>query len=179
MGQNIKELPRLSFGEAIKKNLNSLTDFNGRSRRSELWWNWLIYAIISVVLRTFLGSYPLLLDIVSTVVMFGLLSAVTVRRLHDRGQNGLFVAASFVLSVISTIYANMSGLYDIANTINPNKEKIIEISTQPGIITITLLLIIVNITILVFSLMDSKKEENKYGISPKYVTEQNAWKMAQ
>lgn len=172
MEQNTKALPQLGFSEAIKKNFSSLTDFKGRSRRSELWWNYLLYAIIAFASSMFLGAHPITQGVFSVIIQAVVLSAVTVRRLHDRGQSGLWVAAALILGIAGQIYFINSGLYELASSMNPKPEKIIEIFTSPIALSISVLSIITNITILVFSLMDSKPEENKYGFSPKYITEE-------
>ena len=75
MEQNFKELPQPSFGEAVKKNLSSLTDFKGRSRRSELWWNVLLYCIVGLAALIFLGAFPVARSIVSIVVQIVFLAA--------------------------------------------------------------------------------------------------------
>jgi len=172
MEQTTKALPRLGFSEAIKKNFSSLTDIKGRSRRSELWWNFLLYIIISMVINTVLSALPLVQGIAAFIVQLVIMAAVTVRRLHDRGQSGLWVAASFALGLIAQIYICNSGFYELMNSLNPDPNKIVEILTQPALMILGVISFVVNIVILVFCLMDSKPEENKYGPSPKYVTEE-------
>lgn len=171
MEQNFKELPQPSFGEAVKKNLSSLTDFKGRSRRSELWWNVLLYCIVGLASLIFLGAFPVARSIVSIVVQIVLLAAVTTRRLHDRGQSGLWVLAAFIIGIVEQVLIQQSGFYEIADSLNPNPEKILEIVSRPELIVTLVLDFIVNITIFVFCLLDSKPEANKYGPSPKYVIE--------
>ena len=173
MRQDIKALPQLGFGEAVKKNFNSLKDFNGRSRRSELWWNFLLYMIVAFAAKIVLGAFPMIQGIADVIIQVVILAAVTIRRMHDTGHSGLWVVAAIILGIIGQIVVQQSGLYEIANSINPNPEKIIECVTQPEMLALGLLSFIVNITILVFCLIDSKPEANKYGPSPKYVTEEN------
>ena len=50
METKITTLPQLSFAEAVKLNFARITDFRGRSRRSELWWNYLMYVILTFCL---------------------------------------------------------------------------------------------------------------------------------
>lgn len=169
MEQNFKELPMLSFGEAVKKNLSSLTDFKGRSRRSELWWNYLLYIMVGIAANIILGAFPVVLAVAAIVIQIVLLAAVTIRRLHDRGQSGLWVVAAFIIGIVGQVLIQQSGFYEIASSLSPNPEKILEIVSRPEMIATWLLSFIVNITILVFCLLDSKPEANKYGPSPKYV----------
>ena len=42
---NVTAKPQLSFGEAIKLASGRVTDFKGRSRRSEYWWFMLAFLI--------------------------------------------------------------------------------------------------------------------------------------
>lgn len=42
---NVTAKPQLSFGEAIKFASGRVTDFKGRSRRSEYWWFMLAFLI--------------------------------------------------------------------------------------------------------------------------------------
>lgn len=169
MEQNFKELPMLGFGEAVKKNLSSLTDFKGRSRRSELWWNYLLYIMVGIAANIILGAFPVILAVAAIVIQIVLLAAVTIRRLHDRGQSGLWVVAAFIIGIVGQVLIQQSGFYEIASSLSPNPEKILEIVSRPEMIATWLLSFIVNITILVFCLLDSKPEANKYGPSPKYV----------
>ncbi len=169
MEQNFKELPMLGFGEAVKKNLSSLTDFKGRSRRSELWWNYLLYIMVGIAANIILGAFPVVLAVAAIVIQIVLLAAVTIRRLHDRGQSGLWVVAAFIIGIVGQVLIQQSGFYEIASSLSPNPEKILEIVSRPEMIATWILSLIVNITILVFCLLDSKPEANKYGPSPKYV----------
>ena len=171
MEQNFKELPMLGFGEAVKKNLSSLTDFKGRSRRSELWWNYLLYIMVGIAANIILGAFPVVLAVAAIVIQIVLLAAVTIRRLHDRGQSGLWVVAAFIIGIVGQVLIPQSGFYEIASSLSPTPEKILEIVSRPEMIATWLLSFIVNITILVFCLLDSKPEANKYGPSPKYVIE--------
>lgn len=159
----------LGFGEAVKKNLSSLTDFKGRSRRSELWWNYLLYIMVGIAANIILGAFPVVLAVAAIVIQIVLLAAVTIRRLHDRGQSGLWVVAAFIIGIVGQVLIQQSGFYEIASSLSPNPEKILEIVSRPEMIATWLLSFIVNITILVFCLLDSKPEANKYGPSPKYV----------
>lgn len=64
------------------------------------------------------------------------------------------------------------GYYEIIETINPDPEAAMAIMMDP-IFNIGLLVsFFVNISILIFCVLDSKPEPNKYGLSPKYVVEE-------
>ena len=83
--EDIVRLPQMSFSESVKTVLSKLTDFKGRARRSELWWFWLLYAVVSVVLNLSLAGMQVVSSVVSMLLLLSICS-VTVRRLHDRGH---------------------------------------------------------------------------------------------
>lgn len=166
--ENIKTLPSLTLGESIKSVLGNLTNFRGRARRSELWWYLLAYSIVVMVLAFVLSTFPVVLSVIVFLLQLTTWS-VTVRRLHDRGHSGWWVAASIIISLISNIYLIQSGYYEAMSTINPNIEEATEVLRGPVFPTLGFLSFIVNITIFVFCVRDGKPEDNKYGPSPKYV----------
>lgn len=168
MENGINKLPSLTISESLKTVFNNLTNFSGRSRRSELWWAFLTVAIIDFVLSLVLKSIPLAGGIITTIVQFALLSAVTVRRLHDRGQCGWWVAASLLVSIANIVYYQTSGLAEAASAVNPDVNEVIGHLSSPATVIIGTLSLIVNVVILIFCLLDSKPEANKYGLSPKY-----------
>lgn len=148
--------------------MKNLTNFNGRARRSELWWYYLLYAIMCIVASAVAMAFPYLLMTLSFILLLSV-CAVTVRRLHDGGHSGLWVLASVLIGIASNIYCLNAGLLELTQTANPNPEDILKIYSDPVFMSLGLASFVVNIVILVFSLQDSKKEENKYGPSPKYV----------
>lgn len=128
--ENIKKLPSLTLGESIKSVLGNLTNFKGRARRSELWWYWLAYFIVMMVLAFVLGAFPVVLSVIAFLLQLTTWS-VTVRRLHDRGHSGWWVAASIIIGLISNIYIMQSGYYEAMSTINPNIEEATEVLRGP------------------------------------------------
>lgn len=166
--EDIVRLPQMSFGESVKTVLSKLTDFKGRARRSELWWFWLLYAVVSIVVNMSLSGTHIVSSIVSLLLLLSVCS-VTVRRLHDSGHGGWWVAASILINIFYNIYMSATGYLDALSTINPDPDLAIKVMSDPIVITSILLLCVLNICILVFCLMDSKPEENKYGPSPKYI----------
>lgn len=167
--EKIIKLPTLGFVEAVKSVTGKLTDFNGRARRSELWWFYLLYLIVCIIVSSFVLNS--IFGIVVQTILLLLISAVTVRRLHDRGHSGWWVAASILLNVFGSCYMTAKGYFEAMATVNPDPKIITEISSDPLVIVPSVVSVVVNITILVFSLLDSDKEANKYGESPKYVIE--------
>lgn len=166
--ENIVKLPQMSFGESVKTVLSKLTDFKGRARRSELWWFWLLYAIISIILSFLLSGSYIIKSIVSILLLLSIWS-VTVRRLHDRGHGGWWVAASIIINLLYSFYLSGAGYIEALSTINPDPNMAIKMMSDPIVSISMLLMFIINICIFIFCVMDSSLEENKYGPSPKYI----------
>lgn len=161
---------QLSFMEAITHCGRNLTNFKGRARRSELWWNFLLAVIMQVVIEVF-ASLFFLPDIVSTILtsitFLGWMTAVTVRRFHDRGMNGtiVYMVAAFTLLVDLTFpYSGLDAAID-TDDINIIRDFVVDNTYHIFAMIINFVL---NIIIFVVCVLDSKPEPNKYGISPKY-----------
>ncbi len=171
--ENFKKLPSMGFGESVNSVLKNLLNFNGRARRSELWWYFLAYMVVALVAGLILTGFPVLLGIIGTVLQLTLL-AVTVRRLHDRGHSGWWVAAAIITSVFMQFYLAGSGYYEALSTVNPDPDAAMAALRGPVFPIGGLISAILNITIFVFCVLDGKPEPNKYGPSPKYVIEDEA-----
>ncbi|MBR4920711.1 MAG: DUF805 domain-containing protein [Prevotella sp.] len=172
--ENYKELPQLGMGEAIKLASSRLTDFKGRSRRSEFWWWMLVVLVGNFVLSWFITNM-LVSGIASIVVMFlGL--AVTARRLQDVGKSATWVYASYGLGIIYQILMATSGVMAqyVMIAQSGNIDKLMAFAEENAssfllIGLVSLLWFISCLIVFIFTLMDGKPETNKYGPSPKYV----------
>ena len=75
--------------------LKKFADFNGRSRRSEYWYFFLVNALVSMTFN-FIGialngsSFVGLLSMVFTLAVLVPSIAVAVRRMHDVGKSGWY-----------------------------------------------------------------------------------------
>ena len=82
----------MGFTEAVQTCFSKYATFSGRARRSEYWYFFLCYAILSGVL-SFLARNSTVFTYVSGIVEIALfipMLAVSVRRLHDIGKSGWF-----------------------------------------------------------------------------------------
>ena len=158
--------PSLDLGDAVKQAFNRAFEFKGRSRRSEYWWTMLlVYAIDVFVLP--LGWIAHLATI-----------PLTVRRLHDTGRSGwwllLHVIASAVLGTIFVIDYLATLIVTIYNVNESGDNGIILSSLLLFVgryLVIFILLFIYRVILLIFLCQDSSEKTNKYGRSPKYVSE--------
>ena len=97
------------------------------------------------------------------------------RRLHDTGRSGWWVVWCIITSVVTSYAENAAfGLtnYEVTPTTGYIDMFKAIMENSMGLFIVVALLYLINlgisISIFVFSLLDSHKEENKYGPSPKY-----------
>lgn len=165
--KQIASTPSVGFGDAVKSSLNRLTDFNGRTRRSEFWWTILAYYICLFIINMILGMVlPQTAITITGIILQFLIFGVTVRRLHDTGRSGWWVGVSWIVSIIGSIYVMANS--DILMSVNINPEDVMEFASKPATIGIMTLNTILIFIVIIFCLLDSKAETNKYGESPKY-----------
>ncbi len=116
----------MGFGAAIKSSMRQYATFSGRARRSEFWWFFLFIFLVQVPFQILFwilyvvalfpaieaagpagdvdpadiswGLFAIGIAAISIVTLFFLLPylAVMVRRLHDMGQSGWWVALAFI-----------------------------------------------------------------------------------
>lgn len=181
--------PTLGFGEANRIFWSKSLDFTGRARRSEYWWGYLSIFIISLIwsivacvivgymlkganidmmddneiFSWFLPKYLLAFSPM-LLVMVPLYAAQT-RRLHDTGHSGWWIVANLVFSLVYLVGSCylMFNMFDTVNSIEDLNWGFFLVLTLFYLVGLVL-----GIVIFVFTLFDSKPEENKYGPSPKY-----------
>ena len=78
----------VSFGEAIKLMFKKIFKFSGRSSKSEFWWGYLFFQLISLVY--FIPYLGWIISIGGIVLWLGCELPLTVRRLHDVGRSGTY-----------------------------------------------------------------------------------------
>lgn len=174
----MKQLPTLGFGEAVKLASSRITDFKGRSRRSEFWWWMLVVIIANWLITMFIGNL-LVSAIVSTIIMFFGLAA-TARRLHDTGKSAWWVYVSYALGIVTNLLTATSTAVNeftekaMDGTLNEHTiEKLSNNYAGDFMIigSLGFFMGIVALIVIVMCLMDGSPAPNKYGESPKYVNE--------
>ena len=170
-------LPSLSMGEALKLATSRLTQFSGRSRRSEYWWTVLAVMAVSIVLSfllllsLFIGEGAILITsiLVNLISLFLSLAMLplTFRRLHDAGHSALWLLPMPVFSVAIVIASAI--------------ESQSVMGFQDGALWIylffyCLVCLVYGIVLLVFTCQDSQPYTNRYGESPKYPQRQANYK---
>ena len=167
METKITTLPQLSFAEAVKLNFARITEFKGRSRRSELWWNYLAYTILTFCFSLLLGTNYMLAAIISFILQL-VIVPVTIRRMHDGGHSGIWVVAAVLLNVAANVYGFMNGFASLGDL---SPEEVMSVISNPAFIGLTLASMVVQTVIFIFAVMEGDKGENQYGASTKYIVE--------
>lgn len=183
--------PTMGFVEAVKTCLKKYFDFKGRARRSEFWWFVLFFLLVYFVgsmVMAFIAEMlaeALDMDVAKVaIVLVTLLAlafffpfiAVLTRRLHDTGRGGWWVALAVLCSITysACYYAIM---WPVLSQMGTNPYELMKSMTDavmesPVLATVMtgagMLSMLLFLVLLIFTLLDSKWETNKYGPSPKY-----------
>ena len=117
--------------------------------------------------------------IVSVLILLCPIFAVTTRRLHDVGRSGKWILWDIVLTVVSSIvlsvaYGSIGHASATAST--PSDLEMLKaiscstlsLSAEVAVYIVYLAHIAIEAIIFIFTLLDSHKGKNKYGLSPKY-----------
>ncbi|MEY2634575.1 MAG: hypothetical protein RIS75_515 [Actinomycetota bacterium] len=149
----------MNFGQSIATCYKKYFVFSGRARLSEYWWFALFSGILAI--PAFIFSLAMVLTMNMYLVMFpwvifffavGIPAiAVSVRRLHDMGQSGIWVYLSYGLQIMVLL-------------IGP-AESSDAIDNIPAIIG-NIVGGILSIAVFVMTLIPSQQKENKYGPIP-------------
>ena len=144
--EQVMSLPRTDFITAIKYALYEKFHYDlNRSRRSEFWW-FVLFLAICIPIISYLTTITRLFGLVDLWLWAGFFFAF-IRRVHDSGHSGYWGLICFTPLVL----VPMGIFVDL-----------------PKWVIFTPFLISA-ITIIYLGCMDSDKEENDYGESPKYV----------
>lgn len=161
-----KEMPQLTYTEALKNATDKIVQIQGRSRRSEYWWTKVTVFLIGLILARLLSPFGLLVLNLLTIPL-------TFRRLHDTGRSGWWLGVSILLRCVLIIILFVdifrivsTGVYDMDVDIYRMIFPMIGKYFVLGGISI-----LYDILLIVFLCLDGDKETNQYGKSPKYYRE--------
>lgn len=160
----------ITFKEAFTSWRHKLFCFKGRARRAEYWYPYIIFYIFTLIGNALLNSGAiksvgvLMTFFAVEFVCILLFLPVAVRRLHDIGLSGLWSMLGYLPLAAC-----------IPLLINPQRffQYIVMQIAFPGdntlFWTICIALSMMNVAFIILLLIDGKKEQNKYGDSPKYI----------
>ena len=181
--------PMMPFWTAVKTCFRKYFDFTGRARRSEYWWFVLFYMLVSmawIFLSTFFifagfeafsANEGAMFTTILTSMAFMIVPilifiipyyAAQTRRLHDSGHSGWWIVASFVVSLVylGVYIALMKPVFNFES--GPNFSENLSPTLLVLVSILSIISMVLSIVILVFTILDSERGENKYGPSPKY-----------
>ena len=160
--RELRVLPQLGFTEALGAACKKVTQFKGRSRRSEFWWTYLTVFIIN-----FICSFIPLIGTLMSILLGLAMIPITFRRLHDTGRSGWWWGAGIIATYgFGTIFVIDLGISSLINF------PPAAISAFLGkFVLFAIAYIAYHIVMIVFLCQDSEPFENRYGESPKYVVD--------
>ena len=172
--------PMMDPVEAVKTCLKKFFDFKGRARRSEYWWFALFVMIVSSVfnygglLVPFLSFVGVFCSLLLSIPQF----AAMTRRLHDTGRSGwwvLLLAICYLAALVSMaimIAPYGTQLFETTDSMVQAEMMADAFMSNPAVATVMsgsiLLGFLLMVITFIFTQLDSKWGENKYGPSPKY-----------
>jgi len=99
----------MGFGEAVRLFFKNYVNFQGRARRAEFWWPYLLFILVYIALIVIVGALSALGDVgamigglVALVIGLFMLAmiipslSVTVRRLHDKNMSGWMILIGLI-----------------------------------------------------------------------------------
>jgi len=131
--------------------LKNWNDFSGRTSRSQFWW-YVLFAVVFGWLASFISQ---ILGLIYYLVLFVPGLAIVTRRLHDTDRSALhllWMLPGVILGIIGNILI-IAGKYNL-----------LLLGWYKSLLTLSGIGAIV---LLVFCLLDSQPDENKYGSNPK------------
>jgi len=176
----VEASPMMDPVVAVKTCLKKYFDFKGRARRSEYWWFVLFTVIVSSVfsfLGGFLPVFTFIGLVCSLLLLIPQLAALT-RRLHDTNRSGWWIVLMVIamIGIYGSLCVMLMPYADklMAEGDNMALAKIMADAVGSNAIASTTMIcsglayLFFFVITFIFSVIDSKWGENKYGPSPKY-----------
>jgi uncharacterized membrane protein YhaH (DUF805 family) len=155
----------MNFPTSVKSGFRNYANFKGRASRSEFWWFFLFSQLVQMLAQDIPGSAA---SITSFALLVPCLS-VHARRLHDSGRSSrwlLWLVASMAGVVLAFVGLLMQSAQTFANL---DAEQLFDNGSQFWIFVmfISLISLVIGFVVnLVFLLMPSHSEMNKFGPPP-------------
>ena len=166
MGNNA--LPMMSFVDSITTCFNKYVSFEGRARRSEYWWFWgltyiVIIFIINLVIWQFHEHSKLESEYLGVLLDLDKQDAI---RAQISAVDSTFTTWIFVLGILMLLLL-LPSLAVLTRRLHDTGRSgwIIVLNFIPVVNIVTIIMTFI------YTVMDSKPEDNKYGPSPKYISE--------
>jgi len=151
----------MSFGQAIKTVFKNLTNFQGRSRRSEFWWFYLFITLVSIPL-SILMTLPAIMFIIANADSFNPDGTFTDAQANQfLGVMALTYGLAFVLGIVVFLFVLavwVRRLHDAGYSGHWLWLSLIGLSIVP----------------LIFAILEGQRYPNKWGPDPKAI-EHDVW----
>ena len=172
--RHVKKIRNVSFGEAIVLGFRNTFVLSGRAQRAEYWWFTLFCllgdiatvgfdGLVATVFRSEWWGQVSPLGWAFYVITFTPSLTLLGRRLHDVGKSDLWLLAWLAFLTLPSLFA----LLPISLTIE--MFRFLSSIPSPVLTICAFLTVSILIYIFVLTLMDSEKDDNRYGPSVKYI----------
>lgn len=161
-------LPMMSFSQSVATCFKKYVCFKGRARRSEYWWFWILPYVVSAGC-SYLFKWKL--DQRSELE-----SQISSALFDQEKQDALLAQASAVDSTFTTwiFVLGILMLLLLLPSLAVLTRRLHDTGRSGWIIVLNFIPVVNIVTIImtfIYTVMDSKPEDNKYGPSPKYISE--------
>ena len=175
----------MNFSGAIVSAYKNILNYDIRSSRSEYWWFVLFAGVASALIiggaviaisSQYVGNTELTVEFTRSMLLgvsgslllvffvFGIpLLSLTIRRLHDIGQSGLWAVAQFGLSAALYVVSLNPILQAMAGDITQLEQRVEALNQNALITAMSLLLNVLQIVIFVMAIVPGQPAPNKYG----------------
>jgi uncharacterized membrane protein YhaH (DUF805 family) len=161
---NYRKLPPSSMKEGIKDGWKNFYVGTGRTRRSDFFWwfgTYFLIVLFPVIYCTNLWSTGCF------IVMCG---PAFQRRVHDTGHKNAILHIFFCCLLLYFTLVEKVLFFD--KSLGCYLDSVIKGSSYYIILSTKIAIAALLCWLVVICMLDSQKDENKYGISPKYVKEE-------
>ena len=164
--ENVKALPMMSFGEAIKTCFQKYAKFSGRARRSEFWWFYLLVGAVNGVLGWILQIFAAKKAALVSEAMS--LSFSELDKLEAiSSQESSYANINLILMILIGVWFLVTLLPFLAAHVR----RLHDIGKSGWLLLLYLVCGVGGLIPLLMCIQDGKKEANEHGPSPKYVVE--------
>ena len=159
----------LTFVEAIKACFSKYAKFNGRARRSEFWWFYLLLCLVNFV---FQGIF-VAIRMAHTAAAEAFKQNITFDNLGEMMDQAKVLDAQYqkyyiIVGIIWGVWA----LFTLLPSLSATVRRLHDVGKSGNILWLGLLCGIGFLIALIMCIPDGKPGANQYGESPKYIDEQ-------
>ncbi len=160
MQNNMPASPMMSFGEAVKTCFSKYANFNGRARRSEFWWFYLLLWIVNAVLGGILNYFATAKAALVAQADFSDLSAL--EALAEKEES--YANINLILMVVFGVWTLATLLPMLAAW----ARRLHDVGKSGHLLWLCLLCGVGGLIPLIMAIPEGNPGPNQYGPSPKF-----------